>query len=149
MKEAARDFHWMGGIRSSLTARSKGLTTIEVLVSLLILASLIIFAAPVFEFSRRTTLETEQYDTVSQIANDILRDLKAGADWRQVKEIWEREVITRHGADFSVQILPDESSVEGVTEIELTILWNGLLGGTYQEVFTTHVFDKGGPFERH
>ncbi|MCA9430124.1 MAG: hypothetical protein KC940_06435, partial [Candidatus Omnitrophica bacterium] len=88
----------MGGIRSSLSARSKGLTTIEVLVSLLILASLIIFAAPVFEFSRRTTLETEQYDTVSQIANDILRDLKAGADWRQVKEIWEREVITRHGA---------------------------------------------------
>ncbi len=127
--------------------RVRGLTAIEVLISLLIIATLIGFVAPVFEFARRTTLETDQYDAVAQISSDILRDLKAGADWRQVREIWESEVITRHGTDFSVQVLPDESSVSGVTEIELTIIWNGLLGGSYQEVFTTHVFDSGGPFD--
>lgn len=124
----------------------RGLTAVEVLVSLLILAALVTFTAPVYEFARRTTLETDQYDAVTQIASDILRDLKAGADWREVRDIWESGAIARHGTNFSIQILPDESSVEGVTEIELTIIWTGLLGGTYQEVFTTHVFDPEGPF---
>lgn len=133
-------------IAASWASRMRGLTAVEVLVSLLILAGLVTFIAPVYEFARRTTLETDQYDTVAQIASDILRDLKAGADWREVREIWESDAISRHGTNFSVQILPDESSVEGVTEIELTIIWTGLLGGTYQEVFTTHVFDPGGPF---
>jgi type II secretory pathway pseudopilin PulG len=118
--------------------RKSGFTAIEATVALLVVSFLSIFALQVHLHLQSAQIEIQQVDTAVQIARDVLNDLKAESDWRAVEE--RVQPVNRYDTDFTIQLQPLGSSVEGLVDLELTISWIGARG-IEQMVFSTTVPD--------
>ncbi|MCG3196620.1 MAG: hypothetical protein GHCLOJNM_01096 [bacterium] len=118
-----------------------GFTAIEISVALLIISFLSLFVLNVMVYSSKIQLEKDQYDFALQRAREVLEQLKATPDWREVGEKLEPEKAWN--TDFTFQMLPSEGPEEGLTDLELTIGWVGPQG-MEQLVFTTSVLDSKG-----
>ena len=119
-----------------------GLTAIEVLVALLILSVVAVFSMHAFEHTRRVHLEISQFDCATQVARDILNDLKSAEDWESVKTAWEGLPLERFDTEFDIQMQEQPGEEEGVAHLELAISWVSPRG-LQQRVFNTSVFDWG------
>jgi prepilin-type N-terminal cleavage/methylation domain-containing protein len=121
---------------------SAGLTAIEVLVALVILSVVAVFSMHAFEHTRRVHLEIAQFDCATQVARDILNELKSGEDWENVKTAWEGLSLERFDTEFDIQMQEQPGEEEGVAHLELAISWVSPRG-LQQRVFNTSVFDWG------
>lgn len=117
-----------------------GLTAIEVLVALVILSVVAVFSMRAFEHTRRVHLETAQSDCATQVARDILNELKSGEDWKDVKSAWDESSLERYDTEFDIQMQEQPGEEVGVAHLELAISWVSPKG-LQQRVFNTSVFD--------
>jgi prepilin-type N-terminal cleavage/methylation domain-containing protein len=129
------------GDRRKLETRA-GLTAIEVLVALVILSAVAVFSMRAFEHTRRVHLETAQSDCATQVARDILNEIKSGEDWENVKAEWDELSLARYDTEFDIQVQEQPGEEEGVAHLELAISWVSPKG-LQQRVFNTSVFDWG------
>lgn len=119
-------------------SRTMGFTAIEVAVSLLVVSFLSVFALQVLLHLQSIQIETQRVDCAVQIARDVLNDLKAEPDWRVVEK--RTTPVRRYDTEFTVQLLPQDTSTNGLVDLELTIGWIGKQG-LEQMVFNTTVPD--------
>jgi Tfp pilus assembly protein PilV len=122
-------------------SRESGLTVVEIAVALLVLSFLSLFALNVLNYTRMVQLETSQRDFAVQTAREVLNQIKAEPDWREVEK--HLSGLRRFNADFTIQLLPSEAMEKGVVNLELTISWIGPRR-LEQLVFSTSVLDPGG-----
>lgn len=121
-----------------LHSRYRGLTAIEVLVSLLIISTLSLFVLQVLEHSRKIQLEINQVDTAIQISRDVIEMLRVEKDWRKVDA--NLEDLKKYDTEFHVQLIPRDTPATGLVGLELTISWVGPRR-LEQMVFTTTSVD--------
>jgi len=119
-----------------------GFTAVEVLVALVILSFVAAFSVRAFEYTRRVYLETEQLDFATQMGRDILNHLKSGANWKEVRRIWEEKPLRKYDTSFEIQFTEQEREAKGVTNLEVGITWVSPRG-LKQQVYNTSVFDRG------
>jgi hypothetical protein len=98
-----------------------------------------VFVLNVFAYSQRIQHLTSQVDFAAQAAREVLTQLKAEPNWREVERRFAKPV-RKFNADFTFQLRPEEATEKGVTHLELTISWVGP-EGVEQRVFSTSVQD--------
>ena len=119
-----------------------GFTAVEVLIALVILSVVAAFSVRAFDFTRRIYLETEQLDFATQMGRDILSHLKSGADWKEVRRIWEEKPLRRYNTSFEIQFTQEQGEGKGYSDLEVSITWISPRG-LKQQVYNTSVFDRG------
>lgn len=103
----------------------KGITLLEVLVAMIILAFGVLSLAPMIVISMYGNTYSNQVTVANAIAQDRLEEIKT---WSEVNPIPYSEIVNNIHGIFNRQTLIDDSSTDpsiptGVYRIQMTISW--------------------------